>query len=98
MLLNRAIRAVAGLAIAAGAIAAHPAMANDAPAASAAATTQITGAIRGDVAGPLGQGDKEFTQLFASWKKMDTPGATIAGIQPAVSVPSIAPVQGFRLS
>jgi murein DD-endopeptidase MepM/ murein hydrolase activator NlpD len=98
MIFNRAIRAVAGLAFAAGAIAAHPAMANDAPAASAAATTQITGAIRGEVAGPLGQGDKEFTQLFASWKKMDTPGASIAGIQPAVAVPSIAPVQGFRLS
>jgi murein DD-endopeptidase MepM/ murein hydrolase activator NlpD len=98
MHLNRAIRAVAGLAIAAGAIAAHPAMANDAPATSTAATTQITGAIRGQVAGPLGQGDKEFTQLFASWKKMDTPGATIGGIQPAVAIPSIAPVQGFRLS
>jgi murein DD-endopeptidase MepM/ murein hydrolase activator NlpD len=96
---NRAIRAVAGLAIAAGAIAAHPAMANDAPTTSTAATAQISGAIRGEAAGPLGQGDKEFTQLFASWKKLDTPGAgTIGTMQPAISVPSIAPVQGFRLS
>jgi murein DD-endopeptidase MepM/ murein hydrolase activator NlpD len=98
MLLNRAVRVVAGLAIAAGAMAAHPAMANDAPATSAAATTQITGAIRADVTGPLGQGDKEFSQLFASWKKMDTPGATMGGIQPAVAVPSLSPVEGFRLS
>ena len=101
MLFNRAIRAFAGLAIATGAIAAHPAMANDAPAASTAAATQISGAIKGEAAGPLGQGDKEFTQLFASWKKLDTVGVSAGGIttpQSAVSVPSIAPVQGFRLT
>lgn len=95
MILNRALRATAGLAIAAGAIAAHPALANDAPATSTAAATQISGAIKGEAAGPLGQGDKEFTQLFASWKKLDTPGVAA---QPMVAVPSIAPVQGFRLS
>jgi murein DD-endopeptidase MepM/ murein hydrolase activator NlpD len=97
MLFKRAIRAAAGLAIAAGAIAAHPAMANDAPATSTAATTQISGAIKGEAAGPLGQGDKEFTQLFASWKKLDSPSSSISA-QPMVAVPSIAPVQGFRLS
>jgi murein DD-endopeptidase MepM/ murein hydrolase activator NlpD len=99
MIFNRALRAAAGLAIAAGAIAAHPAMAKDASATSTAATAQISGAIRGEVAGPLGQGDKEFTQLFASWKKLD--GINSGGIsapQSAVSVPSIAPVQGFRLT
>jgi murein DD-endopeptidase MepM/ murein hydrolase activator NlpD len=98
MLFNRAIRAAAGLAIAAGAIAAHPAQANDSPATSTAATTQISGAIKGEAAGPLGQGDKEFTQLFASWKKLDTPGSRVLAQQPMVAVPSIAPVQGFRLS
>ena len=98
MRFNRVIRAVAGLAIAAGAMAAHPALANDAPATSTAATTQISGAIKGEAAGPLGQGDKEFTQLFASWKKLDTPGAGILSQKPLVAVPSIAPVQGFRLS
>ena len=95
---NRVLRAIAGLAIAAGAIAAHPAMANDAPATSTAAATQISGAIKGEAAGPLGQGDKEFTQLFASWKKLDTPGSRMLSQQPMVAVPSIAPVQGFRLS
>jgi murein DD-endopeptidase MepM/ murein hydrolase activator NlpD len=95
MIFNRALRAAAGLAIAAGAIAAHPALANDAPATSTAAATQISGAIKGQAAGPLGQGDKEFTQLFASWKKLDTPSVAA---QQMVAVPSIAPVQGFRLS
>src|SRR6185437_1315029 len=101
MIFNRALRAAAGLAIAAGAIAAHPALAKDASATSTAATAQISGAIKGEVAGPLGQGDKEFTQLFASWKKLDSIGASTSGItnsQSTVSVPSIAPVQGFRLS
>jgi murein DD-endopeptidase MepM/ murein hydrolase activator NlpD len=95
---NRVIRAFAGLAVAMGAIAAHPAMANDAPAASAAATTQISGAIKGEAAGPLGQGDKEFTQLFASWKKLDGTSGGFAASHPVVAVPSVAPVQGFRLT
>ena len=99
MLFNRALRVATGLVIAAGAIAAHPALANDASATTTAATAQISGAIKGEVAGPLGHGDKEFTQLFASWKKLDTIGANgITAPQSAVAVPSIAPVQGFRLS
>jgi murein DD-endopeptidase MepM/ murein hydrolase activator NlpD len=98
MIFNRALRAAAGLAIAAGAIAAHPAMANDAPATSTAAATQISGAFKGEAAGPLGQGDKEFTQLFASWKKLDGTSNGMIGSHPLVAVPSIAPVQGFRLS
>jgi murein DD-endopeptidase MepM/ murein hydrolase activator NlpD len=101
MILNRAFTAVAALATAVGAIAAHPAAAKEASAASTAATAQITGAIKGEAAGPLGQGDKEFTQLFASWKKLDMVGVSTGGIttpQAAVAVPSIAPVQGFRLT
>jgi murein DD-endopeptidase MepM/ murein hydrolase activator NlpD len=100
MKLNRALRAAAGIAIATGAMAAHPAMAKEASATTTAATTQISGAIKGQVAGPLGQGDKEFTQLFASWKKIDG-GATngIAAVpHQAVSIPSIAPVQNYRVS
>ncbi len=99
MILNRALRAAAGLAIATGAIAAHPAIAKDAPATTTAATTQLSGAIKGDVVGPLGQGDKEFTQLFASWKQLDPPNSGITGtLRQAVSVPSRAPVQNFRIS
>jgi murein DD-endopeptidase MepM/ murein hydrolase activator NlpD len=82
-----------------GAIAAHPAAAKDAPATTTAATTQLSGAINGTVAGPLGQGDKEFTQLFASWKQLDGSTNTIgAAPRQTVSVPSVTPVQGFRLT
>jgi murein DD-endopeptidase MepM/ murein hydrolase activator NlpD len=82
-----------------GAIAAHPAIAKDAPATTTAATTQLSGAINGNVAGPLGQGDKEFTQLFASWKQLDGAASRIGATpRQAVSVPSITPVQGFRLT
>jgi murein DD-endopeptidase MepM/ murein hydrolase activator NlpD len=99
MIFNRALRAAAGLAIATGAIAAHPALAKDAPATSTAATTQLSGAIKGNAAAWLGQGEKEFTQLFASWKKLDAPNSTFTGTpQQVVSVPSISPVQGYRLT
>jgi murein DD-endopeptidase MepM/ murein hydrolase activator NlpD len=99
MIFNRALRAAAGLAIATGAIAAHPALAKDAPATSTAATTQLSGAIKGNAAGSLGQGEKEFTQLFASWKRLDAPNSTFTGTpQQVVSVPSISPVQGYRLT
>jgi murein DD-endopeptidase MepM/ murein hydrolase activator NlpD len=99
MIFNRALRAAAGLAIATGAIAAHPALAKDAPATSTAATTQLSGAIKGNAAGSLGQGEKEFTQLFASWKKLDAPNSTLTGTpQQVVTVPSISPVQGYRLT
>jgi murein DD-endopeptidase MepM/ murein hydrolase activator NlpD len=82
-----------------GAIAAHPAIAKDAPATTTAATTQLSGAINGNVAGPLGQGDKEFTQLVASWKQLDGAASRIGATpRQAVSVPSITPVQGFRLT
>jgi murein DD-endopeptidase MepM/ murein hydrolase activator NlpD len=99
MIFNRAFRVAAGLIIASGAIAAHPAVAKDAPATTTAATTQLTGAINGTVAGPLGQGDKEFTQLFASWKQLDGSTGRVGGAaRPSVSVPSISPVQGFHLT
>ncbi|HEY7805880.1 MAG TPA: M23 family metallopeptidase [Croceibacterium sp.] len=99
MIFNRALRTAAGLAIVMGAVAAHPAIAKDAPASTTAATTQLSGAINGSVAGPLGQGDKEFTQLFASWKQLDGSARNIAGTpRQAVSVPSVSPVQGFRLT
>ena len=99
MIFNRALRSAAGLAIAVGAVAAHPAVAKDAPVTTTAATTQISGAINGTVAGPMGQGEKEFTQLFASWKKLDNSSSSVAGLpRQAVSVPSVSPVQGYRLT
>jgi len=93
MIFNRAIRAAAGMAIATVAMAAHPAMANE-----TAAATQISGALKGEAAGPLGEGDKEFTQLFASWKKLDSGNSIANAPRQAVSVPSGMPVQGALLT
>jgi murein DD-endopeptidase MepM/ murein hydrolase activator NlpD len=93
MIFNKAIRASAGLAIATLAIAASPAAANE-----TAAATQMTGAIKADAGGSLGDGDKQFTQLFANWKQTErATGTLVAPVQP-VSVPSRMPVETARMS
>lgn len=89
---NRAIRAAAGLAIATMAIAASPAGANE-----TAAATQMTGAIDAGAVSSKGGGDKEFTQLFASWKQTENPADAFAPRQ-AVSVPSRMPVDVARMT
>ena len=94
MKFNRALRAVAGITIAAGAMAAQPAMANE-----TATTAQISGALKGEAAGPLGEGDKEFSQLFANWRQLEGgPGSLATGPRQTVSVPTGMPVSGVRLS
>jgi len=87
MLITRSLRAAAGLAIAAMAIAASPAAAQE-----TAATTQMSGAVNGEAVGGLGNGDKEFSQLFASWKQTEAPAGTLAAPVQAVSVPSAMPL------
>ena len=79
MIFTRAIRASAGLAIAALAIAASPAAANE-----TAAATQMTGAINADAVAGRGNGDKEFTQLFASWKEQERTSGTFAAPRQSV--------------
>ncbi len=75
---------------------ANPALANE-----TAATTQIAGAVETSQAG---QGDAEFSELFASWEALDDGGRVDANgmIAPAprvnVSVPSRMPVEGVRLT
>ena len=94
MIFNKALRAVAGIAIAACAMAAHPAMANE-----TATTTQISGALKGEAAGPLGEGDKEFSQLFANWKQIEGGNGSLANTRrQAVAVPSGMPVGGVTMS
>lgn len=90
---NRTIRSAAALAIAAVAIAAAPAAANE-----TAATTQMSGAIDSGATGSLGSGDKEFTQLFASWKDIERGTDAFAAPRQAVSVPSLMPVEIARMS
>lgn len=88
----KALRAAAGIAIATGALAAHPAMANE-----TATTTQLSGALKGEAAGPLGEGDKEFSQLFANWRQLEG-GSLATGPRAVVSVPAGMPVGGVKLS
>ena len=87
MVLKHGFGALAGLALAA---AASPAQANE-----TATTAQITGAV--DAQGAAATGDREFTELFASWRSMDggyaapTPART-------VSVPSRMPLDSATLT
>ncbi len=73
---------------------AAPAQANE-----TAASAQITGAVDAAKAGE-GSGDREFSELFASWKSMDATGIVSATPSPAarVSVPSQMPVEGYTLT
>jgi hypothetical protein len=59
-------------ALAALVLTANPAQANEA--AATTATTQITGAVATQSA----TGDREFGELFASWKSIDTTGGIVA--------------------
>ena len=70
----------------------NPAQANEA----AATTAQITGAVA-----PQGAtGDREFSELFASWKSIDTTGGMVAAAPQiaAVSVPAGMPLQDAMLT
>jgi murein DD-endopeptidase MepM/ murein hydrolase activator NlpD len=75
-----------GTVAAALALAANPAQANEA----AATTTQIAGAVATQNA----TGDREFSELFASWKSIDTTGGIVAAAPSiaAISVPAGMPL------
>ena len=62
---------------------------------------QISGKIPSLTQGadsPLGKGDEEFSQLFASWKSLDDGRWNSAPGQASVSVPSQMPVAATRVS
>jgi murein DD-endopeptidase MepM/ murein hydrolase activator NlpD len=80
-----------------GALAALVVTTNPAAANETAAATQITGAIDAANANSA-SGDKEFQELFASWKSMDATGVVSSSPVVSVSVPSLVPVEGARLS
>ncbi len=79
-------------ALAALAMSATPAQANEA----AATTTQIAGAVATQNA----TGDREFSELFASWKSIDTTGGLVAAAPSiaAVSVPAGMPLHDATLT
>ena len=75
-------------AFAALALTTSPAQANEV----AAATTQIAGTVTAQPSSTTG--DREFTELFASWKSIDTTGVVETAPQiAAVSVPAGMPLQ-----
>jgi murein DD-endopeptidase MepM/ murein hydrolase activator NlpD len=71
----------------------NPAQANEA----AATTTQIAGAVATQGAAT---GDREFSELFASWKSIDTTGGMVASAPQiaAVSVPAGMPLHSATLT
>ncbi|MBO9517747.1 MAG: M23 family metallopeptidase [Porphyrobacter sp.] len=79
---------VLGLALA---LVANPAQANE-----TAAATQITGAVDAEKAAS-GSGDREFAELFASWRSMDTTGIATAP-RTKVAIPSMMPVSGVTMT
>ena len=90
MILKQGFTALAGFALS---FAANPAQANE-----TATSVQITGAIQpGNTAAT---GDREFSELFASWKSMDATGvvSTTPTQTHRVSVPSGMPVGGVTLT
>ena len=79
---------------AAFAIAATPAQANSS---SAAAAVDVSDAAE-QAQSPLGNGDAQFRQLFASWQTLDVERTTPAVAIPTVSVPSRMPLENARVS
>ena len=69
-----------------------PAMANE-----TAAATQITGTIDAAKAAP-GTGDREFAELFASWRSMDKTGIATPAPIATVSIPSRMPLDDATLT
>mgnify|MGYP000026397469 FL=1 len=83
------IAIVFGAAIATAAVPAH---ANS----SSAAAVDVTDAVEEEQS-PLGNGDAQFRQLFASWENLDTENGQPVAL-PTVSVPSRMPLESARVS
>jgi murein DD-endopeptidase MepM/ murein hydrolase activator NlpD len=79
-------------ALAALALTSNPAMANE-----TATATQLTGAIDTAQAAP-NSGDREFAELYASWRSMDRTGVAAPAPIASVNVPSRMPLEGATLT
>lgn len=82
----------AGLGLVAAMALTTPAMANE-----TATATQITGAVDAAKAAP-GSGDREFAELFASWRSMDKTGIVAPAPIASVSIPSRSPLETATLT
>lgn len=108
-----ALKFFAEIKLAAGAVAAAAALLGAAPAfANSSANADIAAPLRAAQAvkqSALGNGDEQFRKLFASWQSLDkapaltavsttTPAPGFTAGTSKVSIPSRAPIQGFRLT
>jgi murein DD-endopeptidase MepM/ murein hydrolase activator NlpD len=97
--------------VAVGATAAAFALLGSAPAfANSSANADIAAPLRaaqaaksGNAQSALGSGDEQFRQLFSSWQSLDkNPALAAAAVAttsvPKVSIPSRAPLAGYRLT
>lgn len=65
---------------------------------SSAAAVDVTDAVQ-EAQSPLGNGDAQFRQLFASWQTLDTERSPMPAVaMPTVSVPSRMPLEQARVS
>lgn len=75
--------------------------ASPAAAQTEAASAQISGQVQKINEGtqsPLGKGDEEFSQLFASWKSLDKGNGIVSPAQSTMSIPSRMPLAQMRLT
>lgn len=72
---------------------AHPALAN-----SSAASADITAAARDARTSPMGGGDEQFRNLFASWPSVDGAGTISPAPTATIAIPSIMPLAAARLT
>jgi murein DD-endopeptidase MepM/ murein hydrolase activator NlpD len=82
-----------------GAMLALAAMSTASPALASSNAADIAAPLRSaqaDRPSALGNGDEQFSNLFASWQASDTTAAPVT--RAAVSIPSRMPVEGVRLS
>ena len=97
-LMKRQFSKTAGAAIAAASLlAAAPAAANSS-ANSATTAADVTAPIEEAKQESLSQGDPRFRQLFASWTALDESGPGAPVEKSVVSVPSLMPLAGARLT
>lgn len=88
IILQRAAFALAAI----GLIATTPAQANTATAAAPEVAAHANAAET-----PLGQGDKQFQELFAKWEKLDR-NAGASSVKAVVSIPSRMPLEDATLT
>lgn len=87
----------AGAIAAAMLIAASPAAAQTDTTTAAQISVKVPNLTEGANA-PLGKGDEEFSQLFASWKALDNGGLSNSSTKMGVSIPSLMPVAALRIT